>query len=69
MARVPSQSNAESMVKESLSRIASDCCWTEGTWKGLDMQWDEIQNISKHVRALEEVLIKLDFEASIRRFS
>lgn len=66
MARVPSQSNVDSMVRQALSRIAADCCWTEGSWKGLDMQWDEIQNISKHVRALEEVLIKLDFDASIR---
>lgn len=66
MARVPSQSNVDSTVKQALSRIAADCCWTEGSWKGLDMQWDEIQNISKHVRGLEEVLIKLDFDASIR---
>lgn len=66
MARVPSQPNAESMVKDSLSRIAADCCWTEGIWKGVDMHWNEIQNISKHVKALEEVLIKLDYDASIR---
>jgi DGQHR domain-containing protein len=69
MARVPSQSNVDPVVKQALSRIAPDCCWTEGSWKGVDMQWDEIQNISKHVRALEEVLIKLDFDASIRNQS
>jgi DGQHR domain-containing protein len=66
MTRVPNQANACLAVKEALSRIALDCCWTKGTWPGLGMQWDEVQNISKHVRALEETLIKLDFNASIQ---
>lgn len=67
MARVPISDDTETIVRETLSKIAPKCCWTKGTWEELNMNWDEIQNITKHVKALEEILIKLDFEATMRK--
>jgi hypothetical protein len=33
-------------------------------WEGLGLKWNEIQNVPKHVRALSDLLVRLDFTLS-----
>jgi len=51
-------------VKLALERIAPQCRWTEGEWEGLGMTWNEIQNVPRHIKALAEHLVQIDFAAS-----
>jgi len=46
-------------VKSDLLKIASSCCWTEGTWDAMGLEWNEIQNTPKHIRALSDSLVRL----------
>ena len=50
-------------IRHSLVQIAPKCCWTEGTWDDLCMGWRDIQNVPRHVRALSEQLLRLDYVA------
>lgn len=67
MARISPHQNARDEIKRSLEAISPDCAWTEGIWKGLGLKWNEIQNVSSHIRALSDYLVKLDFENSQRK--
>ena len=67
MPRAFSTADPRKELTKSLRAIKRDCCWTEGTWLDLGLRWNEIQNVSRHVKALSEQLIKLDYEASQRR--
>lgn len=51
-------------VKAALERIAPYCCWTEGTWDGIGLAWNEVQNVPRHIRGLAEHLVQLDYAAS-----
>jgi len=51
-------------IRTALERIAPHCCWTEGEWEGLGMEWNEIQNVPRHIKALAEHLVQMDFAAS-----
>ena len=50
-------------IRRSLEQIAPKCCWTEGTWDDLGVGWREIQNVPRHVKALSEQLLRLDYAA------
>lgn len=67
MARIPTQEKARDEINKSLKAIAPNCAWTEGTWKGLGLKWNEIQNVSSHIKALSDYLVKLDYESSQRK--
>ena len=66
MPRLYQEKDVKSEVIRTLERIAPECCWIEGTWQGLDLKWNDIQNISKHIKGLAELLVQLDFEASLQ---
>lgn len=66
MTRAQSTSDPKQAVRAALERIAPACCWTEGTWDDIGLAWNEIQTLSKHVKALSEQLIKLDYDAMRR---
>lgn len=66
MPRALSSKNPKIELRNSLEAMKSRCCWTEGTWEDLGLRWNEIQNVSRHVRGLTEQLIKIDYEASQR---
>jgi DGQHR domain-containing protein len=46
-------------IKTDLIKLAPHCAWTEGRWDVIDLQWNEIQNNPKHIRALSDVLVRL----------
>ncbi|RJQ27568.1 DGQHR domain-containing protein [Candidatus Parcubacteria bacterium] len=67
MARINPHQNAQDVVRKSLIAIAPSCAWTDGIWDGLGLKWNEVQNISSHIRALSDYLVKLDYENSQRK--
>ena len=46
-------------IKADLTQLAPHCAWTEGSWDVLNIEWNEIQNNPKHIRALSDVLVRL----------
>lgn len=61
MPRIHHTKNVPEEVETSLRRISPYCCWTEGTWEGLGLAWNDIQNTPRHIKSLAEYLVQLDF--------
>ena len=53
-------------IRSSLNRIVPNCNWTSGTWQGIGLKWDEIQNVNSHVKMLSDYLLRLDYGAKAR---
>lgn len=49
---------APAQVKADVMRIKAACHWTEGHWDELDLDWNELQNVTRHVRGLTEFLLR-----------
>ena len=64
MLRADSSPTPDVVIRESLTRIASYCCWIDGTWDTLGWRWNEVQNLSVHMTKLSEYLIRLDRDLS-----
>lgn len=64
MPRMHQTQNVAEEVETCLRRIAPYCCWTEGIWEDLGLAWNEIQNTPRHIKALAELLVQLDFAES-----
>lgn len=52
-------------IRATLEKIAPYCHWISGTWQGIGLKWNEIQNINSHVRALSDYLIRLDYSTKV----
>lgn len=59
--RAQASSNPGAEIKSSLNKLAPYCNWTSGTWQGIGLKWDEIQNVNSHVKMLSDYLIRLDY--------
>ena len=59
LARHSGKSDEKGAIRHELQRIAGDCCWIEGTWETLGLDWNEIQNTPKHIRTLADTLVRL----------
>jgi DGQHR domain-containing protein len=46
------------MAGRELARIADRCHWTDGTWEGLGLPWNELQNTPRHISALSNYLVR-----------
>jgi len=55
----PRSETAVDSVLEELSLIAPHCHWTSGSWEGLDMRWNDIQNVPRHTNELSNYLIRV----------
>ncbi|GGO01972.1 DGQHR domain-containing protein DpdB [Micromonospora parathelypteridis] len=64
-ARLP---QAPELVSKHLAVIAPHCQWTGGRWDELNLRWNEIENLSRHVQELSNYLIRvyLNERAGIR---
>ena len=53
-------SNRQSLalVERELQIIAPICRWTEGTWDELSIEWNELQNVPRHIHLLSNFLIR-----------
>lgn len=64
VARTQGGGDQSKALLAALRAIRSRCAWTEGSWDGLGLAWDEVQSVPRHVRGLADLLIRLDYEAS-----
>jgi len=54
----PAEGDPTAYALRELARIAPMCRWTSGQWEELGLAWNEIQNVSRHMRMLTDVLIR-----------
>ncbi|MDB4873533.1 MAG: tgtA5 cluster protein 1 [Gemmatimonadales bacterium] len=54
----PRQPEADEQIRSDLKLIAPYCHWTSGTWEGMGMRWNEIQNVPRHTHELSSYLIR-----------
>ncbi len=54
----PAEGDPAAHAMRELARIAPICRWTSGRWDELDLAWNEIQNVSRHIRMLTDVLVR-----------
>ena len=59
----PRNKAAAEQVLEDLALVAPRCHWTAGTWEGLDMRWNDIQNVPRHTNELSSYLIRVYVQA------
>jgi DGQHR domain-containing protein len=53
-----SNPNAAKAVAQELAYVKDVCRWTGGTWEELRIDWNEVQNVPRHVKALSNFLIR-----------
>lgn len=54
----PAEGDPTAYAIRELARIAPICRWTRGEWAELGLAWNEIQNVSRHIRMLTDVLVR-----------
>ncbi len=52
------QPGAREQVDADLALLAPHCHWTDGTWEGLGLRWNEIQNVPRHIHELSSFLMR-----------
>lgn len=57
------QTGAADLVAADLALLAPHCHWTDGQWDGLGLRWNEIQNVSQHIRELSSFLMRTYLQA------
>jgi DGQHR domain-containing protein len=67
MPRMHQTADVSDEVEKCLRRIAPYCSWTDGAWEGIGLDWNEVQNLPRHIKALAEHLVQLDFAESQRQ--
>lgn len=45
-------------IEADLQKIAPMCRWSSGTWDGLDLKWNEIQSVPRHIHLLSNLLVR-----------
>lgn len=60
--RAEVQRDPQREIADSLSRLAVHCRWTSGTWEGIGVGWQEIQNTPQDIKKLTNWLTRLDRE-------
>ncbi|MDI1319531.1 MAG: DGQHR domain-containing protein DpdB [bacterium] len=50
--------NSVAAVVEELELVKPFCRWTGGTWEALDLEWNQVENVSRHVRGLTNFLVR-----------
>jgi hypothetical protein len=46
-------------IRRDLERTAPYCRWTSGEWEALGLEWKEVQQTPRHVRALSDALVRI----------
>jgi DGQHR domain-containing protein len=54
----PADGDPKLYAMRELARVAPMCRWTAGYWDELGLEWNEIQNVSRHIRMLTDVLVR-----------
>ena len=48
----PREANLRSHLRDELRTVAPVCRWTSGRWEELDLEWQEVQNVPRHLGLL-----------------
>jgi DGQHR domain-containing protein len=56
-ARLSKHDDVKSVERE-LKKVAPSCRWTQGTWQGINVSWNEIQNTTRDIRRLQTALVQ-----------
>lgn len=54
-------------IHTTLKAIAPYCHWTEGTWEGIGLRWNEVEQIGKHIKMIADTLIQLDYKVQLEK--
>lgn len=54
-----STADAAGRVRADLALVAPHCRWTSGTWEEFRLDWNEVQNVGRHINQLSNYLIRL----------
>jgi DGQHR domain-containing protein len=54
----PTANEAVEKVRADLAYLAPHCHWTDGRWVELRMNWDEVQNVPRHINELSNYLVR-----------
>ena len=49
---------ALAVIEADLQKIAPICRWTSGMWEELELKWNELQNVPRHIHVLSNLLIR-----------
>lgn len=63
----PTTAEAPEAVRVDLARLAPHCHWTDGRWEELRMDWDEVQNLRRHINELSNYLVRTYRSARVGR--
>jgi len=55
----PTDKKTPGKVKAGLQKIAPHCHWTSGRWDELGLEWNQLENVHKHIQMLASHLIRL----------
>lgn len=55
----PRRANAAQLIRKDLDSIAPYCHWVSGRWADLDLAWNELQNVPRHINELSNYLLRL----------
>lgn len=55
----PRLPEAPDLVRQHLNLVAPHCHWTVGTWEGLGLRWNEVENVPRHIQELSSYLIRV----------
>lgn len=51
--------DADSRVAKELACVAPYCHWTSGRWDECRLEWDDVQNVPKHISVLSNFLVRV----------
>ncbi|WP_067105528.1 DGQHR domain-containing protein DpdB [Sphingopyxis granuli] len=60
--RVDAAADKRAAIRAILGRLAPHCRWTEGSWDGLGLEWNDVQSTSQHISRLSDHLMHLERE-------
>jgi DGQHR domain-containing protein len=63
----PTTAGAAERVRADLACLAPHCHWTDGQWEELRMDWDEVQNLRRHINELSNYLVRTYRSARVGR--
>jgi DGQHR domain-containing protein len=45
-------------IRGEVTKVAAACAWTKGTWEPLGIAWNEIQNLPRDIKRLQDLLVR-----------
>lgn len=59
MPQLYNSQNIEEKVIQELEKVAPFCRWTSGVWPEWEVRWNDVQNTTKHIAGLSNLLVRI----------